>query len=213
MRNLCQIAPKPRTGRILGSSLKSEIWEHLVHPQPPTFRGFQPSESHNETSTPLYLWSLGGATGHPRPRTVGANCGSTTVPGAEKKDFFQSCPQTTWDAQVFLAHFEPVVMCFGPWKITKCLENGPFWDQKGVKNGSRTHYSKSDPGPFGVPKQVFLVHFEPLVMRFGPLKIPKCLENGAFWDQKSVKTGSKICFSKSYLGLFGVHNVPILSPF
>ena len=36
--------------------------------------------------------------------------------------------------QVFLAHFEPVVTRFGPWKIPKCLENGSFWDQKWVKN-------------------------------------------------------------------------------
>ena len=38
----------------------------------------------------------------------------------------------------FLAHFEPVVTCFGPWKIPKCLEKGPFWGQrkgqKWVKN-------------------------------------------------------------------------------
>ena len=44
--------------------------------------------------------------------------------------------------QVFVAHFEPVVMCSGPWKIPKCLENGPFWDQEWVKNGSETHFSK-----------------------------------------------------------------------
>ena len=52
--------------------------------------------------------------------------------------------------QVFLAHFEPDVMRFGPWKIPKCLENGPLWDQKWVKNASKTRFSKSDPGPFGM---------------------------------------------------------------
>ena len=30
----------------------------------------------------------------------------------------------------FLARFEPAVTLFGPWKIPKCLEKGPFWDQK-----------------------------------------------------------------------------------
>ena len=35
--------------------------------------------------------------------------------------------------QVVLAHFEPVGMGFGSWKLPKCLENGPFWDQKWVK--------------------------------------------------------------------------------
>ena len=70
--------------------------------------------------------------------------------------------------QVFLAHFEPVVTHFGPWKIPQCLENGPIWDRKWVKNGSKTRFSKSDPGPCWMLKQVFLDHFEPVVMCFGP---------------------------------------------
>ena len=106
--------------------------------------------------------------------------------------------------QVFLAHFEPVVTRFGPWKIPKCLGNGPFWDKKCVKNGSKTHFSKSDPRPFGMLKQMFLAHFEPVVTRFGPWKIPKCLEKGSFWDQKWVKNGSTTCFSKSDPGPFGM---------
>ena len=56
--------------------------------------------------------------------------------------------------EVFLADFEPVVTHFGPWKIPKCLEKGSFWDQKWVKNGSKTHFFKSDAGPFGMLKQV-----------------------------------------------------------
>ena len=39
--------------------------------------------------------------------------------------------------QVVLAHFEPVATGFGSWKISKCPENGPRWDQKWVKNGSK----------------------------------------------------------------------------
>ena len=38
-----------------------------------------------------------------------------------------------------------------------------------------------------MPKQVFLVHFELLVARFGPLENPKYLENGLFRDKKWVK--------------------------
>ena len=106
--------------------------------------------------------------------------------------------------QVILARFEPVVAHFGPWKIPKCLENGPFWNQKWVKNASKTHLSKSDPGPFGMLKQVFLAHFQPLMTRFGPWKIPKCFENGSFWNQKRVKNGSKTRFSKSDRGPFGM---------
>ena len=58
--------------------------------------------------------------------------------------------------QVLLGRFEPVVARFGPWDIPKCLENGPLWDQKWVKNGSKTHFSKNDLGPYGMLKQVFL---------------------------------------------------------
>jgi hypothetical protein len=106
--------------------------------------------------------------------------------------------------QVFLARFEPVVARFGPRKIPKCLENGPFWDQKWLKNGSKKPLFKSDRGPFGMPKQVFLARFEPVVARFGPRKIPKCLENGPFWDQKWLKNGSKKPSLKSDRGPFGM---------
>ena len=68
----------------------------------------------------------------------------------------------------------------------------------------KTHFSKSDPRPFGMLKQAFLAHFEPVVMRFGPWKIPKCLENRPIWDQKWVKNGSKTCFSNYDPGPFGV---------
>ena len=93
--------------------------------------------------------------------------------------------------QVFLAHFEIVVTRFGPWKIPKCLANGPFSDKKWVQNGSKTCFSKSDPAPFGMLKQVFLAHFERVVTCFGPWKIPKCLEKGPLWEQNWVKNWVK----------------------
>ena len=72
--------------------------------------------------------------------------------------------------QGVLAHFEPVATRFGTWKIPKRLENGPFWDQQCVKNGSKRHFSKSDPGPFGMLKQVVLAHFEPIFTEFSPCR-------------------------------------------
>ena len=97
--------------------------------------------------------------------------------------------------QVFLAHFKPESMRFGPCKIPKCLEKGPSWDQKGVKNGSKMRHSLSYLGPFGMLKQVILAHFEPMVTRFGASKIPKCLQNGPSRDQKWVKNAF---FQKSW---------------
>ena len=63
---------------------------------------------------------------------------------------------------------------FGAGKIPKCFETGPFWDQKWVNNGSKTRFSKHDPGPFGMPEQVFLAHFEPVLIQFPPLPRHVC---------------------------------------
>ena len=155
------------------------------------------------------------------PRTVGANSGFTRVPGAKKIIFFKVVPRPLGMLkQVFLGRFEPVVARFGPWKIPKCLENGPFWDQQWVKNGSKTHFSENDPGPFMMLKQVVLAHLEPVATRLGSWNIPKCLEMGPFWDQKWVQNGSKTRFSKSDPGPFGMlkqvflaHFEPVLTEF
>ena len=61
----------------------------------------------------------------------------------------------------FSAHFEPYYT-FGPRKISTCFENGPFLVEKWAKKGSKRHFSKSDPGPLGVLKQVFSAHVEPV---------------------------------------------------
>ena len=53
-----------------------------------------------------------------------------------------------------------MVARFGPWNIPKCLENGPFGDQRWVENGSKTRFCKNDPGPFMMLKQVVLAHRE-----------------------------------------------------
>ena len=111
--------------------LKNEFRGHLVHPQPPTFYGFQASETPNETRRPPYHWSLGAAGGPASPVTVGANGGSTRVPRAKKIIFSKVVPRPLGMLKrVFLARFEPVVVRYGPWKIPKCLENGPSQDQK-----------------------------------------------------------------------------------
>ena len=80
----------------------------------------------------------------------------------------------------------------------------PKWVNK-VHRVQKNIFFKNDLGPHGIPKQVFLARFELVVARFGPPKIPKCLENGLFWDKKRVKKGSKKCFSKNDPRPFGVH--------
>ena len=160
-----QCAPTPRNqARAVSWAtwLKIGFRGHLFHPLPPTFCGFHPSESPNKTPRPPYQWSLGGAGGQPGPRTAGANGGSTRVPRAKKMIFSKLVPRPLGMLKhVFLARFEPVVARFGPWKIPKCLENGPFWDQKWVKNRSKTRFPKVIPDHLGCSNKWFEPNFSP----------------------------------------------------
>ena len=108
--------------------------------------------------------------------------------------------------QVFLARFEPLVARFGPWKIPESLENRPFQHQKWVKNGSKKHFSKSDPRPYGMVKEVVLPILRPLgrVLAHGKgqiaLKMGRCgAKNGSKLVQKSA-------FPKVILGHLGCSN-------
>ena len=86
----------------LATWLKTEFQGHILHPQPPTFCGFLASDLPNRTPRPPYKSSLGGAGGQRGPRTVGANGGSTRVPGA-KETFFP---------KLFLDHLRCSSKCF-----------------------------------------------------------------------------------------------------
>ena len=55
-------------------------------------------------------------------------------------------------------------------------------------------FLKNDPTPCATLKQVFLDRFELVVAHFGPPKIPKCLKNGRFWDQKMGQKWVKNAF-------------------
>ena len=141
-----------------------------IHTSPP------PPTTHLDPCTNDHLVEPEGS---PARARLGPTVGPPGSPGRKKKFFFKVVPRPLGLLkQVFVGRVGPVVARFGPWKIPKCLENGPFQDQKWVENGSKTRFYKSDPGPFGMLKQVFLAHFEPMGARFGPWIIPKCLENG-----------------------------------
>ena len=49
-----------------------------------------------------------------------------------------------------------------------------------------------------------LAPFEPVVTQLCPWKMPKCLENAMFWDEKWVKHGSKTYLRSSDWGPFGM---------
>ena len=74
-----------------------------------------------------------------------------------------------------------------------------------VPGAKKMIFFKVVPRPVGMLKQVFLGRLEPVVAHYGPWKIPKCLENRPFQDQKCVNNGSKARFSNNDLRPLGVH--------
>ena len=61
LRTLATNGPNQDRAVSWATWLKSKFQGHLVHLRPPSFCGFQASNSPNETPRPLYRWSLGGA--------------------------------------------------------------------------------------------------------------------------------------------------------
>ena len=85
-----QCAPTPRNqARAVSWAtwLKSEFRGHLVHPQPPTFCRFHPSESPNETPRPPYHGHLVEPEGSSARARRGPTVGPPESPG-RKKSFF-----------------------------------------------------------------------------------------------------------------------------
>ena len=162
---MCTSTPKPRTGRILGYVAQKRIPRAPSPPAaPPPFMVSKPQTRptrHIDPRTSGHLVQPGGSPAR-------AHQGPPGSPG-RKKSFFP---------KLFLDHLGCSNRCFwavlSPWwrvlghgKSQKCLENGSFWDQKWVKNGSKTRFSKNDLGPFMMLKQVVLPHFEPVGTGFG----------------------------------------------
>ena len=69
----------------------------------------------------------------------------------------------------------------------------------GTSGAKKKTFFKNDGRPHGMRKQVFLACFELMVARFGPRRVPKCLENGLFWDKIGSKMGQKCVFPKMIL--------------
>ena len=143
----CAQAPRNQERAVSWATwLKNQFRGHLVHPQPPTFYGFQASELPNETRRPRYQWLLGAPGGPASPRTVGANGASTRVPRAKKIIFSKVVPRPLGMLkQVFLGRFEPVVARFGLGKSQNALEMGRFGTNNTSKMGQKCVFSKMIP--------------------------------------------------------------------
>ena len=177
MRNVHQ-HPETKHGPYLGlSGSKSDFEGTQSTRRPPLFVVSTPRNHPTRRLDPCTSGHLVQPEGSPARARRGPTVGPPGAPG-RKKIFSKVVSRPLGMLQhVFLGRFEPVVARFGPWKIPKCLENGPFQDQKWVKNGSKTHFSKSDPGPFGMLKRMFLPHFEPNLTQCSPFRhmhAPSC---------------------------------------
>ena len=160
---MCTSTPKPRTGRILGYVAQKRIPRAPGPPATPHFCGFQASESPNETRRPPYQWSLGAAGGPASPRTVGANVGSTRVPGSTKIIFSKVVPRPLGMLkQVFLGRFEPVVARLGHGKSQNALKMGRFGTNNGSKMGQKRVFPKVIPNHLGCSNECF----EPVLSPF-----------------------------------------------
>ena len=125
VRRLGQTSPKPRLRRILGYVAQNPI---LRAPSPratPHFLWFPSliiAQRDAYTPTLVVIWWS---------RRVARPAHGGGQRWGKKKGFPKFVPRPLGMLkQVFLAHCEPVVTRFGPWKFPKCLEKGPFWGRK-----------------------------------------------------------------------------------
>ena len=74
---------------------------------------------------------------------------------------------------------------FGPSKVTKCLENALFRDQKWVKTGAKMHFPKNNRGPFRQQKDLKCAYFE----QIWPPKSERPMKMGHFGTTSGSKMG------------------------
>ena len=141
-----QCAPTPQNQERAVSwamCFKIRFRGHLVHPQPPTFCGFHPSESPERTPRHPYQCSLGTAGGQPGPRTAGANGGSTRVPRAKKRFFPKLFPDHLGcSSTCFWPVLRPRGRVLAHGKSQNALKMGRFGTNNGSKMGQNTFFQK-----------------------------------------------------------------------
>ena len=102
-----------------------------------------------------------------------------------KKAFFQKLSWTheRCSNECFQPMSSLFLTRFGPWKIPKCFESGPFLFEKRPRKGSKKHFPKFISDFLGCATQFFQPILSPYYT-FGPRKISTCFENGPFLVKK-----------------------------
>ena len=96
---MCTNTPKPSTGRILGYVAQNLIPRAPSPPATPHFLWFPSlriAQRATQTPVPVVTWLSQRAS---QPAHGGGQRWVHQCPRGEKNNFFQSCSQTTWDAQ------------------------------------------------------------------------------------------------------------------
>ena len=94
--------------------------------------------------------------------------------------------------------------CPFSWAALACVPAEPILDPKWIQNGPKIVSPKSDPGPLWVTADVLLARSKAYLGRFDRPYVPNSLRGEPFWDQKRVKSGSKLYFFGCALGPIGV---------
>ena len=205
VRNLCQTAPKPRRGHILGYVAQIRIPKAFSPPATP-HPLFAVSKPENRPTRHLDLCTLVEPEGCPDP-AWSSQWWFYQGRRAKNKTFSKSVPRPFG---MLKQVFWPIL---SPWRHVLTLgksQNASKMGCLGTKNGSKTGQKRL--------KKTILDHLgctikwnEPIWSPFGarlrhlgPSKVPNSLENGPFWDRKRVKNGAKTRFSENDPRPFGV---------
>ena len=163
--------PKPKNGPYLGlrgSKPNSEGTESTCNP--PLFVVSQPQICPTRHLDPRTSGHLVEPEDSPARARWGPMVDPQGSPGRKKSFFSQSCCQTTWP-------------CLGDGKSQNALNMGCFGTKKWVKNGSKTHFPKSDWTTWDAQTSVFSP-FRARGDAFWLLKNPKMPLKGAALEAK-----------------------------
>ena len=85
-------------------------------------------------------------------------------------------------------------------------QQGPRVQKGGCEGAKKMTFFKNDPGPHGMPKQVFMTRFEPVVAVLASPKSQNALKMGCFGTNNGSKMGQNCVFPKMILDHLGCLN-------
>ena len=187
--------------------LKIRFRGHLVHPQPPTFCGCQPSEWPNETRRPRTSGHLVQSEGSPARARRGPTVGPPGSPGRKKSFFPKLFPDHLGCSNTcFWPVLSPWWRVLGHQKSQNALKMGRFKTKNGSKMGEKRVFPKVILDHFGCSNTCFWPVLSPWWRVLGHGKSENALKMGRFKTKNGSKMGQKRVFPKVILDHFGCSN-------